>query len=166
MKNQITDVYKFIYNLAFNMLNCHYLSQDVAQQIYLKYNEQLEKHPEMDEGYKRFWVIRVTKNKCSNLIRNNKRLSFVDPEDFLAVIDQSPNPQQLIEENEEKEVLYETLRKNIDKLPSPQKHILHLRFEKELSYNEIMQLTGYSLDKVKGIVHRAIKTLRNRMNKK
>lgn len=165
MIEPVTDFYKFIYNMAFNLLDCHHMAQDMAQQIFLYYNKQLEKNPEMDESYKRFWVIRVTKNKCFNYLRNNKRISFVDPEDFVAVIDHSPNPQQIIEENEHKEGLYKTLKENIDRLPSSQKHVLHLKYEKELPYNEIMKLTGYSLTKVKCIVHRAMTTLRKKMNK-
>lgn len=163
MTKPVIDVYNFIYNLAYNMLECHHLSLDMAQQIFLYYNKKIEDNPQMDEGYKRFWLIRVTKNKCSNHIRNNKKISFLDPVSFIDSVDHSPNPRQIIEQNEEKQELYNRLKKNISTLPDSQKRILHLKFYEELPYSEITKITGYTLTKVKCIVCRAMKILRVRM---
>lgn len=166
MRDQIVDVYDFIYNISYNMLECHHHAQDITQHIYLQYNKKLEENPKMDESYKRFWVIRATKNKCLNHIRNNKRLSLTDPADFMWMTELSHNPSETLEIEEENEILIDKLKTKISRLPNSQIELLDLKYNKELSYNEIIKLTGYSLPKVKSMMNRAITNLKKMMNVK
>lgn len=159
------DPYNFIYNLAMNVLGCHHLSLDMAQFIYPKYLSKLEDNPEMDEKHKRFWLIRVVKNKCSNYLRDNKKISFLESIDNDWAMDPSPDPRETIEENEEKQSLHKRLRENIAQLPDDQKKVLHLKYEKELSYEEISKKTGFTLSKIKCVIHRATTNLRKKMVK-
>jgi RNA polymerase sigma-70 factor (ECF subfamily) len=164
----VVDVYNFIYNISYNMLECHHVSLDMAQSIYLKYLKKLEENPEMDENYKRFWLIRVVKNKCSNYVRDNKKFSSLDSLDsidFTLAIDQSPNPQEALEQNEEKDCLYKKLRDNIAKLPIDQRKVLNLKYDQQLRCEEISKKTGFTVSKIKCVIHRAKTTLRKKMTR-
>jgi RNA polymerase sigma factor (sigma-70 family) len=164
MTKPINDVYSFIYNMAFNMLECHHYALDIAQYIIVQYNKKLESNPEIDENYKKFWVIRATKNKCLNLIRNNKKFSFSDPQDMIHFEDISQNASQILEETEERHYLHAKLKNYIDTLlTNKQKQILNLRYFQELPYKEICKITGYSEVQAKCLVHRAVKVLKNKM---
>lgn len=159
----VDDIYNFIYNMSYNMLNCHHLSLDMAQNIYLKYLKKLDENPKIDENYKRFWVIRVVKNKCSNYIRDNKKFSSLDSIDFALTADQSLNPLEVLQQNEEKNCLLKKLRENVAKLPPDQRKVLNLKFDQKLRYEEISKKTGYSVSKLRCMVHRATTTLRKKM---
>lgn len=74
-------------------------------------------------------------------------------------------PDQDITDKENLEQLYLTIRQCIAKLTSRQQEIIFLRFEREISYEEIANVMNISVDSCYKSVHRAIKTVRSEAEK-
>jgi RNA polymerase sigma factor (sigma-70 family) len=60
----------------------------------------------------------------------------------------------------EKEFLYATIEKCINKLTDKQKEIIFLKFEKELSYEDIAMILNISVESCYKSIYRAIKLIR------
>ena len=74
-------------------------------------------------------------------------------------------PDQDITDKKNLEQLYLTIRQCIAKLTSRQQEIIFLRFEREISYEEIAKIMNISVDSCYKSVHRAIKTVRSEAEK-
>ena len=55
------------------------------------------------------------------------------------------------------------IREAINQLPEAQQQVIHLRDIEGYKYQEIAEITGYSVDKVKVYLHRARITLRHKL---
>ena len=51
----------------------------------------------------------------------------------------------------------------IDKLPKNQREVLYLKFQSDLSYKEISEVTKLSVSNVGFLIHTAVRTIRKQM---
>ncbi|MEM9420291.1 MAG: sigma-70 family RNA polymerase sigma factor, partial [Planctomycetota bacterium] len=49
-------------------------------------------------------------------------------------------------------------------LPDPQQEVVRLKFQADLSYKQIAEVTGLTVSHVGVLLHQALKTLRQQMN--
>ena len=66
---------------------------------------------------------------------------------------------------EKEEQLAEVL-KILNTLPSNQQEVLRLKFQNDLSYIEISQITGLTVSNVGFLIHTGLKTIRERIQNK
>ena len=53
--------------------------------------------------------------------------------------------------------------RSLEKLPTNQKEVVVLKFQNDLSYKEINQITGLSISNIGYLIHTAIKTLQSEL---
>ena len=53
----------------------------------------------------------------------------------------------------------------LDRLPDNQQEVIRLKFQGGLSYKEISTVTGHSVSNVGFLIHRGVKTLRERLHR-
>ena len=75
------------------------------------------------------------------------------------------SPEQSIPENENMELLYSTVKHCIEKLTDRQREIIFLRFEREISYEEIALTLNISVDSCYKSTYRSIKIIRSEVEK-
>ena len=92
-------------------------------------------------------VLSLKKNKLTLVYLENLKDSEYSSEE---------SPFLLNDENED----IERIKAEIDKLPERQKEALALRFHSELSYNDIADIMEISVESVRTLVYRSVKTLR------
>lgn len=91
-------------------------------------------------------------NKQKNIISTEQM-----PDGFF---DYFRSPDSDSNDKEEKEVLYLALAKCINNLTTKQKEIIYLKFEQEISYEDIAQILNITVESCYKSIYRAVKSIR------
>ena len=147
----------WVYNIAYGILGHHQDAEDVAQDVFLSVWENIGKF----EFRSRFstWLYRIVKNKCFNQIDQYQRrktdpMEIDDSQPWVPLDMTTPEDEAL--RSEEKEIGHRALAK----LKQSHREILILRELRELSYEEISEILGCTLGRVKSRLHEARKALK------
>jgi len=148
-----------VYAAAYYYVGRHGAAEDVAQEAFLNAYRALArlKDPE------RFgpWLKAIACRTAANwLRRHEKRIRSETPLPFrrtVSIEDAREGPRGNLERNER----YERVQLAIDSLPERYRLPVVLRYLQELSYAEISDFTGESVDEIRGVLHRAGRQLRD-----
>ena len=143
-----------IYYLALRMLSNPAQAEDATHDIFLKAYRNMRQF--RGESALRTWLYRIAINHCRNLLQTWHQRTMVNNVDD-AVWEQatarSETPLRALETAE----LGERIQKTLERLSEEYRLLLLLVADRELSYDEIGQLTAQSADAVRGKLHRARK---------
>jgi RNA polymerase sigma-70 factor, ECF subfamily len=143
-------------------------AEDVVQEAFLKAYGNLTKFPEQSKFYT--WLVRIAVNEALMKLRRRKpeRTVSLDEEvktedDSLPreVADWSPNPEQMYNQAELRDILTRT----IQGLPEGFRTVFVLRDKEGLSTEETAEALGLSIPAVKSRLLRARLQLRERLNR-
>jgi RNA polymerase sigma-70 factor (ECF subfamily) len=104
------------------------------------------------------WLFTVCRNRALNICRKEKRMTYLDQEMLEKEPGVEPAPNEQIEREEAKGFLLRI----VASLPPRQQEVLQLKFQNDLSYQEIAEITRLSVSHVGVLIHTALKTLRAR----
>ena len=104
------------------------------------------------------WLFTVCRNRALNICRKEKRMTYLDEEILEQEPGGDPAPNERIEQEEAKGFLLRI----VATLPPRQQEVLQLKFQNDLSYQEISEITKLSVSHVGVLIHTALKTLRAR----
>ena len=102
------------------------------------------------------WLYSVAKNHCLQILRKEKNLIF---EEIDARIMESDDFEHLLDVNEDKEK-EEALNYCLDTLPEEQRQCVNHFFFDDFSYADIVEKTGYALNKVKSYIQNGKRNLK------
>lgn len=130
-------------------------ARDVVQETFVEFER---KGPVSHNGEPATWLFTVCRNRALNICRKEKRMTFLDDELIAACRDEQPMPFQRLEQREASGFLL----KIVATLPPRQQEVLQLKFQNDLSYQQIAEITKTSANNVGVLIHTALKTLRQR----
>jgi len=147
----IGDLYKKYTHLVFGScmkyLKDEQESKDLVMQVFEKLLTKLKTE---EVRHFKSWLYILVKNEClmhlrskERTIKHHENLKILSPE-FMEL----PKLEHLNPE-EEKEQMLKVLENGIVKLNEPQKLCIELFFLKEMSYQQVTEITGYTLPEVK-----------------
>jgi RNA polymerase sigma-70 factor (ECF subfamily) len=129
------------------------LAKEVVQCTFLK---AFEKRSQLREPQAaRAWLMAILRNEIAMEHRAHARFVVWEPDDFEAVA----HPDSHAEEGVDPELLA-ALPEALAGLSEGARDILNLRYQQDLSYDEISDLLGVPLGTVQSRIHRAKLTLR------
>lgn len=154
-----------IYGFIYSKLSDRDMADDIFQDTFIKVIKTLKSNSYNEEGKFLPWVMRISHNLIIDHYRRNKKMPmFRETEDFSIfsiMSDNVPNIEsQLITSQVEND-----LRKLIEELPEDQKEVLVMRMYQDLSFKEISELTGVSINTSLGRMRYAIMNLRKVIDK-
>lgn len=149
-------IYSFIYSKVFDKD----LTEDIFQDTFIKVIRTLKRGAYNEEGKFLPWVMRIAHNLVIDHFRRNNRLpKFENNDDFNIFSVLSDNSldaeKRMIKGQVESDV-----RRLIDELPEDQKTVLVMRIYKEMSFKEISEQTGVSINTALGRMRYALINLR------
>src|SRR5881392_4386279 len=104
------------------------------------------------------WLFTVCRNAALNVCRKERRMMYVDEE----VIEARESEQRMpFDQLEQKEATGFLLR-IVGTLPPRQQEVIQLKFQNDLSYQQIAEITKTTANNVGVLIHTALKTLRQR----
>ena len=160
-----------LFNLCFRFLGDYQEANDSAQEVFVKIYRSL-KGFRLESAFST-WLYRIAVNTCKNKLksseyRHKKKMVHLDNpgtlEGNIGALEIRDDTQSPLLELERKERL-NLIRQAIASLPPAQKMVVVLRDIEELSYDDIANITGYSLGTVKSRLSRARLDLRKKLVK-
>lgn len=137
-----------------------FLSEDIFQEVFIKIIDTIRDGRYNDEGKFLPWAIRIAHNACIDYFRKIKRNPVIktgDDKDIFEVLG-------FVEESAEQKIITKerdrSLHKMIDQLPEDQKEVIVLRHFADMSFKEIAQITGCSINTALGRMRYGIINLR------
>ena len=132
-------------------------ARDAAQDTFIKLFKQ---DPEAVEPTLKPWLYTVCRNRCFDILRKDKRMTSLDDDKIERIHDAAEDPAAEAERSEERgEVL-----RFLDRLPENQREVIRLKFQGEMSYKEIAEVTDLSVSNIGFLIHSGIKRLRGLMS--
>ncbi len=130
-------------------------ARDVVQETFVEV--QRGKHRQLDNAPAK-WLFTVCRNRALNVCRKEKRMTYLDEELLERHESAEPLPNERIEQSEARVFLLRI----VATLPPRQQELLQLKFQNDLSYQEISEITKLSVSNVGVLIHTALKTLRQK----
>lgn len=161
---------KKIFNVIYRFLGDYEDAVDLTQETFIS----AYRHYDRFRGDSKVftWLYQIARNLCINKVRQRDRQrvlrveSLDQPRDFdndegmtREVPDWSHSPQIVLEDKE----LRQRILAAVDTLPPDYKEVVILREFQDMSYNEIVAVTGLSLENVKTRLSRARAMLRRKL---
>jgi RNA polymerase sigma-70 factor (ECF subfamily) len=155
-----------IYSFILSKVKNHALAEDIFQDAFFKVITSLKKGKYNEEGKFLPWVMRISHNLVIDHFRKQKRIPVVGKskmfEDFdiFDVIDnkESTKEQDLIVDEQT-----QLLKNLIQTLPNNQREVLIMRHYEDLSFKEIAEKTGVSINTALGRMRYALINVRKQM---
>ena len=149
-------IYNFIYSKVFD----RDIAEDIFQDTFIKVIKTLRKGAYQEEGKFLPWVMRISHNLVIDHFRKNNRIPIFESKDefdiFQIIGDDAPN----IESNMIDRQVVEDLQKLIIELPDDQREVLTMRLYKDMSFKEIAETTGVSINTALGRMRYAVINIR------
>jgi len=149
-------IYNFIYSKVFDRDT----AEDIFQETFIKVIKTLKRGVYNEEGKFLPWVMRIAHNLVIDFFRKNNRIPTFDNSDdfdiFQLIGDGNPTAEKAMIE----EQVVEDLQNLIVQLPADQKDVLTMRLYKDMSFKEIAESTGVSINTALGRMRYAIINLR------
>lgn len=155
VRRAVPEFESMLTGYAFNLTGDLEMARDVVQDTFIKLYEQ--DPARLDGPGLKAWLYTVCRNRSLDLMRRRRRLVSIEdsPVDHLA--DPTPSPDRQAEAQDETALVLRTLQR----LPANQAEVLRLKFQNDLSYQEIAEVTGLSPSNVGFLIHTGLKRLRS-----
>ena len=154
-------IYSFIYSKVLD----RDVSEDVFQDTFIKVINTLKKGNYNEEGKFLPWVMRIAHNLVIDHFRKENRMpSFKNTDEFdifSVLSDSSLNAEKQII----KDQIHFDVRRIVDELPEDQKEVLIMRIYRDMSFKEISESTGVSINTALGRMRYALINLRKVIDK-
>lgn len=154
-------IYSFIYSKVFDKD----VAEDIFQDTFIKVIRTLKRGNYNEEGKFLPWVMRISHNLVIDYFRKTNRMPKFDNTDefniFSVLSDSALNAESsIIKDQVETDV-----RRLVDELPDDQKEVLLMRIYEDLSFKEISDKTGVSINTALGRMRYALINLRKIVDK-
>jgi len=138
-------------------------AKDAVMQIFEKLLSDLLKH---NVEYFKSWLYTFSKNHCLMVIRTKQSLLKKEIElELHADSFMETNNQLHLNSNNDKEKQYQALEKAITELNTEQKQCIELFYLQNKSYQEISDITGFSLNEVKSFIQNGKRNLKLKLER-
>ena len=152
---------KRVYGFIFSKVNDPDLADDIFQDAFIKVVKSLRLGKYKDEGRFLSWVIRIAYNLIMDHYRKINRLPKHESKiENFDVLDRLVEQGKSIEETIIETQIQSDLSTLIEELPDNQKEVLRMRLYQEMSFKEIGDHTGVSINTALGRMRYAVINLR------
>lgn len=158
-KQMVGELYKRYTHLVLGMCIHYFKDRDVAKdmtlQIFEKLFDELKKREV--ENFKA-WLTFVVRNYCISEIRKMQTQQSRDQEYYRELKSEVNTEEEVVDEKEDEKILL--LESALNELNPFQKKCIELFYYKNMSYSQIVQLTGFSANEVKSYIQNGKRNLK------
>ena len=154
-----------LYGFIFSKIQDRDATEDVFQDTFIKVIRTLKRGNYNEQGKFLPWVMRIAHNLVIDYFRKNNRMpKFKNKGDFdifSVLSDESPNAENKIVENQ----IADHVRILLEELPEDQKTVIKMRIYQDMSFKEISENTGVSINTALGRMRYGLINLRKMIDK-
>ena len=138
-------------------------AEDLLQETFIKVIDTIRRGKYNETGKFLPWILRIAHNMAIDTFRKNKRYPVVMMEDGNNVFDTLEFAEEPVENKKIREDTVEKLRNLIQDLPENQRKVLIMRSYLDMSFKEIAESTGVSINTALGRMRYALINLKKKM---
>jgi RNA polymerase sigma-70 factor (ECF subfamily) len=128
-------------------------ARDVVQETFLRL---CREDPARLEGHLAPWLFTVCRNLALDARKKAGRTASIeDPEQFAVACD--------LDERHDARQTLARIHATLEKLPPNQREVVYLKFQCDLSYKEISEVTALSVSNVGFLLHTAVRAIRSHL---
>ncbi len=161
IKKHQSKIYGFIYS----KMPDRDVADDIFQDTFIKVIKTLKSNSYNEEGKFLPWVMRIAHNLIVDQYRKNKKMPMLRETEEFSIFSILSDTSLNVEGRIITDAIEKDLQKIIQELPSDQKDVLEMRIYQDLSFNEIAELTGVSINTALGRMRYALMNLRKIIEK-
>jgi RNA polymerase sigma-70 factor (ECF subfamily) len=140
----------------------HDVADDIFQETFVKVITKLQEGQYTDSGKFLFWITRIAHNAIMDWYRQQQGRHIMEPNASNDL--QNLNVSSVYDTFRESELVNEQVmhdvRRMMNALPAPQREVVYMRFYQQLSFKEIAELTGVSINTSLGRMRYALINMR------
>lgn len=161
IKRHESKIYGFIYS----KVSDRDVSNDIFQDTFIKVIKTLKSNSYNEEGKFLPWVMRIAHNLIIDFFRKNKKMPMYRETEEFSVFSIMTDDSLTIENQLIADQVELDIQKLIEELPEDQKEVLVMRMYKDMSFKEISEITGVSINTSLGRMRYALMNLRKVIDK-
>ncbi|MDY0089875.1 MAG: sigma-70 family RNA polymerase sigma factor [Flavobacteriaceae bacterium] len=154
-----------IFGFIYSKIGNRDVADDVFQDTFIKVIKTLKSNSYNEEGKFLPWVMRIAHNLVIDYFRKIKKMPVLRETEEYSIFsfmqDNTPNIEKILITQQ----VENDLQKLIEGLPADQKEVLVMRMYQDLSFKEIADLTGVSINTALGRMRYALMNLRKVIEK-
>jgi RNA polymerase sigma factor (sigma-70 family) len=154
-----------VYTTIYLIVKDTFVAEDLMQDTFIKAVDVLRSGKYNEEGKFLPWVLRIAHNMAIDYFRRDRRYPSVVFEDGSSVFNTLDFADDSYEDIQIKNETHAHLRDLIKKLPDVQREVLVMRHYEDMSFQEIADATGVSINTALGRMRYALINLRKMMSK-
>jgi len=154
-----------IYTTVYLIVKDQYIAEDLLQETFIKAIKKLKSGSYNEEGKFAPWLVRIAHNLAIDYFRKEKRYPCIVMEDGSNIFNSLAFSEDSSESIRIKDETHEALKKMIDSLPDTQREVLLMRHYSDMSFQEIAEATGVSINTALGRMRYALINLRKKFEK-
>jgi len=154
-----------IFGFIYSKISDRDISNDIFQDTFIKVIKTLKSNSYNEEGKFLPWVMRIAHNLIIDHYRKNKKMPMFRETEEFSIFSIMTDDSLTIENKIIQEQVEVDLRKLIDELPADQKEVLLMRMYQDMSFKEISEVTGVSINTALGRMRYALMNMRKVIDK-
>ncbi|GAB2783683.1 sigma-70 family RNA polymerase sigma factor [Rhabdobacter roseus] len=155
-----------IYTTIYLIVKDQYVAEDLMQDTFIKAVDTIKSGKYNEEGKFLPWIIRIAHNLAIDYFRRDKRYPNVVFEDGSSVFNTLDFSEDSVESIQIRQETHEQLREMIQRLPDVQRQVLIMRHYEDMSFQEIADATGVSINTALGRMRYALINLRKQFSQR
>lgn len=152
-----------VFTTIYLIVKDQYLAEDLMQEVFIKVIRTIQSGKYNEEGKFLPWVLRIAHNLAIDQFRKEKRYPTIIMEDGSNIFNSLDFSDLSHEEIQIKEDTHNLLRGFIKELPDSQREVLVMRHYMQMSFQEIADSTGVSINTALGRMRYALINLRKKL---
>ena len=162
--NLLVDRYQSkVFTTIFLIVKDQDVAEDLLQDVFVKVLHTLNSDKYNEEGKFQPWVMRIAHNMAIDHFRKAKRYPTILLEDGSNLLNSLSFAEDSFEEQRIKDETHAWVRNLIDELPEAQKEVVIMRHYLDMSFQEIAEQTGVSINTALGRMRYALNHIRKKM---
>jgi RNA polymerase sigma factor (sigma-70 family) len=153
-----------VYTTIVLIVKDSYTAEDLLQDTFIKAIHTIKSGRYNEEGKFSSWICRIAHNLAIDYFRKEKRSPLIMLEDGSNVFNTLSFADDSAEDQKIKEETHNRLRELIQQLPPTQKEVLIMRHYGDMSFQEIADATGVSINTALGRMRYALINLRKKLS--
>lgn len=154
-----------IFGFIYSKVGDRDLADDIFQDTFIKVIRTLKSNAYNEEGKFLPWVMRIAHNLIVDHFRHNKKMPMYRETEEFSIFSIMTDDTLSIENKLISDQVTKDLRQLVDELPADQKEVLMMRLYQDMSFKEISEATGVSINTALGRMRYAVINLRKVIDK-
>ena len=157
-----------VYNYILLIVRNREMAEDIFQESFMRAIMTIKQGRYMENGKFSAWICRIAHNQIIDAYRRERNEKTVSNEEYEDM--DLFNDAKLCEENIEDKMVREQVLKDVNNLmlhlPDEQREVVYMRYYQDLSFKEIADITGVSINTALGRMRYAVMNMRRMAQEK